>query len=41
MYQPIGKQFAGFGMSMGKNQSMDLTVNIYDANLKKVKEIHK
>jgi hypothetical protein len=41
LYQPIGKQFAGFGLSIGKNQSMDITVNIYDANLKKLKEIHK
>jgi hypothetical protein len=41
MYQPIGKQFAGFALSIGKNQSMDITVNIYDANLKKVKQIHK
>lgn len=41
MYQPIGKQFAGFGASIGKNQSIDLTIDIYDANLKKLKEIHK
>ena len=40
LYQPIGKQFAGFGMKMGENLSIDAAVNIYDAQLKKVKEIH-
>lgn len=40
MYQPIGKNFAGFGLKMGENQSMDLALNIYDAQLKKIKEIY-
>lgn len=41
MYQPIGKQFAGLGISRGENQSIDLAINLFDANLKKVKQIHK
>ncbi len=40
MFQPIGGQFAGFGMKMGKNFTIDIAVNIYDAQMKKVKEIH-
>lgn len=41
MFQPIGKHFVGLSFKMGENQTMDLTLNIYDNKLKKIKEIHK
>ncbi len=40
-YQPIGNKFAGMGMSMGDNQSMAITINFYDQEFKKIKEIYK
>lgn len=41
MYQPIGDKFAGMGMTIGDNRSMAITVNIFNAEFKKIKEIHK
>lgn len=40
-YQPIGNNFAGMGMTLGDNQSMAFTINIYDADFKKIKEIYR
>jgi hypothetical protein len=41
MFQPIGNQFVGMGMNFGAsgNQSLSITINLYDAGLQKVKEI--
>lgn len=40
-FQPIGDQFAGMSFLMGQDQSMTITINIYDAKLTKTKEIYK
>jgi hypothetical protein len=40
-FQPIGDQFAGMSFLMGQDQSMTITINIYDAKLTKIKEIYK
>jgi hypothetical protein len=41
MFQPLGNQFVGMGLSSGTGggQSLNLTINLYDADLKKIKEI--
>jgi len=41
IYQPIGNNFAGMGGSLGEDRSMALTINLYDADFKKIREIHK
>ncbi len=40
MFQPLGNRFAGMGFSMGENQTMTLTINIFDGKLTKIKEIY-
>lgn len=40
-FQPIGDQFAGMSFLMGQDQSMTITINLYDAKLTKTKEIYK
>lgn len=39
-YCPLGKNFTGFGFRQ-ENKKNYLTLNIYDSNLKKIKEFHK
>ena len=41
MFQPIGDKFAGLAMTMGKNMSMEFTINLFDSEFKKTKEIYK
>ena len=42
IYRPLGKQFVGYGYARNKEEQKDyFTFNIYDSNLKKVKEIHR
>jgi len=41
LYQPIGKGFAGYDIILGENQSVDMTLNIFDHQLKKVKELQR
>jgi len=40
MFQPIGNQFAGLGLLSQKNQTMSVTINIYDKKLKKLKQVY-
>jgi hypothetical protein len=40
-FQPIGDQFAGMSFLMGQDQTMTITINIYDDKLTKTKEIYK
>jgi hypothetical protein len=41
MYQAIGDKFLGIGMNIGDNSSMAFTLNLFDVEFKKIKEIHK
>lgn len=41
LFQPIGKGFVGYDVTLGENQSADMTLNIFDDQLKKTKELHK
>lgn len=38
-FHPLGNNYAGLGLGMGADQSVTLTVNIYDANARKLKEL--
>jgi hypothetical protein len=40
IFQPFGEKFVGLTTSMGENMSMKFTVNIYDSQLTKIKEIY-
>jgi hypothetical protein len=37
IFQPFGKKFVGLSTAMGENMSMNFTLNIYDAQLTKIK----
>ncbi|MGD2089230.1 MAG: hypothetical protein PVH61_23835 [Candidatus Aminicenantes bacterium] len=40
IFQPLGEKFVGGAASMGENMSMSFTLNIYDSQLTKIKEIY-
>lgn len=40
VFQPFGEKFVGLSTTMGENMSMNFTLNIYDAQLTKIKEIY-
>jgi hypothetical protein len=40
VFQPVGEKFVGLSTTMGENMSMNFTLNIYDAQLTKIKEIY-
>jgi len=40
IFQPFGEKFVGLSSSMGENMSMKLTLNLYDSQLTKIKEIY-
>lgn len=40
-YQPLGSGYAGLGMAVGKDKSTYFTINIFDSQLTKSKEVHR
>ncbi|MCP5107372.1 MAG: hypothetical protein GY950_28555 [bacterium] len=40
-YQAIGDKFVGMGMSMGGDMTFGLSINLYDKNFKRIKELYK